>query len=140
MPDRFGSNRPQNRIPDIARATKAAAPAISRVGTTLQDSLVSGDLLAEVGEVEVIESAEQREVGGGEGRLGHVQVFRVDCVGISIVGTPPPLSRHGLALSKTYGPTLSSTKSQLYLSVGSCAPSESQASKGPDHIPSVNLS
>src|SRR5690606_35499099 len=44
------------------------------------------------GQSELIEAAERREVRGGEGSVGHVEVFRMGCVRTSIIGRPRPIS------------------------------------------------
>ena len=64
------------------------------------------------GEVEGVESAECREVRGRESRLGHVEVFRMDCVRTSIIGRPRRLSRQRRAVFWNHRSTLSITKSR----------------------------
>ena len=92
-------------------ATAPTAPVISSVGPAFQDGPVPGDVLADAGEVEGVESAECREVRGRESRLGHVEVFRMDCVRTSIIGRPRRLSGQRRAVFWNHRSTLSITKS-----------------------------
>ena len=94
-------------------ATAPTAPVISSVGPAFQDGLVPGDVLADAGEVEGVESAECREVRGRESRLGHVEVFRMDCVRTSIIGRPRRLSGQRRAVFWNHRSTLSITKSRI---------------------------
>lgn len=67
---------PNQRKYPIELRERATGPDIVSVGTAFQNGFVPDDELADAGEVEVVESAERREVRGGESRLGHVEVFR----------------------------------------------------------------
>src|SRR5699024_11927354 len=57
--------------------------------------------------------AKCRKVRRRESRLGHVDVFRMDCVRTSIIGRPRRLSAQRRAVSWNHRSTLSFTKSQV---------------------------
>ena len=98
-------------IPNDPVPTTPSAPVIGSVRPAFQDGFVPGDVLADTGQGEGVESAKCREVWGRESRLGHVEVFRMDCVRTSIIGRPRRLSRQRLAVSWNHRPTPSITKS-----------------------------
>lgn len=100
-------------VSGVAVAIAAAAPVISRVGPTLQNSFVTGDVLADTSQIEGVEAAKCREVRSEESGLGHVEVFRISCVGTSIIGRFRRLSGQRLAGSEIHRRTLSFTKSQF---------------------------
>lgn len=79
-------------IANEPEATAATAPVVSTAGSAFQNGCVSVDVLAGTGQVKGVESAKCREVRGRESRLGHVEVFRMDCVRTSIIGRPRRLS------------------------------------------------
>lgn len=89
---RVRGNGYAERCREHRRGHPPATPVIGRVGATFQNGIVRGDVLADTGQVEGVESAECREVRGRESRLGHVEVFRVECVRTSIIGMLRPLS------------------------------------------------
>ena len=62
--------------------------------SAFQDRPVTTDQLAGDDEPERIEQAETVEVRTGESRLEHVEVFRVEGVGTSIIGRPRLLASH----------------------------------------------
>ena len=45
-------------------------------------------------QAQVIQACERAQVRAIEGSIGHVEVFRMDGVGISIIGRPRPLPGH----------------------------------------------
>lgn len=77
-----------------ALAAADTAPGIILSDPALQDRPVTADLLASDCEAETIKQAETVEVRAGESRLRHVEVFRMDGVGTSIIGRPRLLSSH----------------------------------------------
>ena len=77
-----------------ALAAAAPAPRIILSDSAFQDRPVTTDQLAGDDEPERIEQAETVEVRTGESRLEHVEVFRVEGVGTSIIGRPRLLSSH----------------------------------------------
>lgn len=109
--ERFVGQTADDGIANDPVATAPTAPVISSVGPAFQNRLVPGDVLAGAGQIEGVESAECREVRGRESRLGHVEVFRMDCVRTSIIGRPRRLSAQRLAVSWNHRSTLSITKS-----------------------------
>ena len=60
----FVGERADDGIANDPVATAPSAPVIGRVGPALQDRFVPGDVLADAGQVEGVESAECREVRG----------------------------------------------------------------------------
>lgn len=106
----FVGQTPDDGIANDPVATAPSAPVIGSVGPAFQDGFASGDVLADTGQVEGVESAECREVRGRESRLGHVEVFRMDCVRTSIIGRPRRLSGQRLAVSGHHRPALSFTE------------------------------
>ncbi|SMX62627.1 hypothetical protein BLIN101_00038 [Brevibacterium linens] len=111
--ERFVGQLADDGVANDPVATAPSAPVISSVGLAFQDGLVPGDVLADTGQIEGVESAECREVRGEESRLGHVEVFRMDCVRTSIIGRPRRLSAQRLAVSWNHRSTLSITKSHI---------------------------
>lgn len=102
---------PHHCAPRDSSPTAGPAPRIVYGDSAFEDSAVPADVLAGDGEAEPVEEAEAVEVRGYESRLRHVEVFRLDSVGTSILGRPRPLSshRHAQALFPTSTP--SNTKS-----------------------------
>jgi hypothetical protein len=98
--ERFVGQTADDGIANDHVATAPTAPVISSVGPAFQKRLVPGDVLAGAGQIEGVESAECREVRRRESRLGHVEVFRMDGVGTSIIGRPRRLSEQRLAVSE----------------------------------------
>lgn len=103
----------QNGVADVAVAATPAAPVIGGIRPAFQDGIVGGDVLADAGEVQGVESGECREVRGREYRLGHVEVFRMGSVRTSIIGRPRRLSGQRLTLVENHRSTLSITKSRF---------------------------
>src|SRR5699024_9598825 len=94
-------------------AAAPSAPVISSVRLAFQDGLLPGDVLAGAGQIEGVESAKCRKVRRRESRLGHVEVFRMDGVRTSIIGSPRRLSAQRRAVSWNHRSTLSFTKSRI---------------------------
>lgn len=107
----FMGETTDNGVANDPVAPAPSAPVFSSVGLALENGCVVGDVLAGAGEVEGVEAAERREVGGRETRLGQVELFRMDGVGTSIFGRPRPLSGQRFAVSWDHRHTLSFTKS-----------------------------
>lgn len=82
------------------------APGVRELGggAAFQDCVIGIDRSPGDGQVEGVEEAERVEIGAREARLGHVEVFRMECVRTSIIGRPRRLSveRHDPAFS-TWG-------------------------------------
>src|SRR5699024_6224325 len=98
--ERFVGQLADDGVADDPVTTTSSAPVICRVRPAFQNGFVPGDVLAGAGQIEVIEFAEGREVRRRESRLGHVEVFRMDGVGTSIIGRPRRLSEQRLAVSE----------------------------------------
>lgn len=92
VPEGFVSQSTQDSVADIAVAATSSAPFIGGVRSAFQHRFAGGDVLADTGQVEGVESAECREVRRREYRVVHVEVFRMACVRTSIFGRPRRLS------------------------------------------------
>jgi hypothetical protein len=77
--------------PSIATTSSPFRQAAGRWFEPLPDDL----------EAEIIEAAERGQVGGSEGSVRHVEVFRMGCVGTPILGGPRPLPEHRRAARYT---------------------------------------
>lgn len=55
------------------------------VGPAFEDGLIDGGSLFRHGQIEGVEEAERVEIGAREAWLGHVEVFRVECVRTSTI-------------------------------------------------------
>src|SRR5699024_4308851 len=111
--ERFVGQLADDGVANDPVAAAPSAPVISSVWLAFQDGLLPGDVLAGAGQIEGVESAECRKVRGRESRLGHVEVFRMDCVRTSIIGRPRRLSAQRRAVSWNHRSTLSFTKSLI---------------------------
>jgi hypothetical protein len=111
--ERFVGQLADDGVANDPVAAAPSAPVISSVWLAFQDGLLPGDVLAGAGQIEGVESAECRKVRGRESRLGHVEVFRMDCVRTSIIGRPRRLSAQRRAVSWNHRSTLSFTKSRV---------------------------
>src|SRR5699024_6827240 len=109
--ERFVGQLADDGVANDPVAAAPSAPVISSVWLAFQDGLLPGDVLAGAGQIEGVESAECRKVRGRESRLGHVEVFRMDCVRTSIIGRPRRLSAQRRAVSWNHRSTLSFAKS-----------------------------
>ncbi len=56
--------------------------------------MVCLNALARHFQARVIQARERAQVRAIKGSIGHVEVFRMDGVGISIIGRPQPLHNH----------------------------------------------
>src|SRR5699024_3200256 len=120
--ERFVGQLSDDGVANDPVAAAPSAPVISSVWLAFQDGLLPGDVLAGAGQIEGVESAECREVRGRESRLGHVEVFRMDCVRTSIIGRPRRLSAQRRAVSWNHRSTLSFTKSPISAECGKQTP------------------
>src|SRR5699024_9579320 len=120
--ERFVGQLADDGVANDPVAAAPSAPVISSVWLAFQDGLLPGDVLAGAGQIEGVESAECRKVRGRESRLGHVEVFRMDCVRTSIIGRPRRLSAQRRAVSWNHRSTLSFTKSRIPVLAGTVLP------------------
>jgi hypothetical protein len=74
-----------------AMAAAAAAPVVCLGDTAVQNRAVGFETLAHDGQTEVVQAGEGRQVRGGEGSVGHVEVFRSGCVRTPILEGLGPL-------------------------------------------------
>lgn len=92
---------PQHGIPGHALAPALPTPPVRLHNATLDDSTIWRQMLPDSFEAELVESAERGQAGRSEGSVEHVEVFRMDSVGTSI-------------LRETSTPTTPSTTSDDY--------------------------
>src|SRR5699024_10790752 len=90
-------------------AAAPTAPVISSALTAFLDCFEIRDVFASARQMEVDESAKCRKVRCRDSRLGHYEVFRMDYVITSIIGSPRRLSAQRRAVSSNHRPTLSFT-------------------------------
>jgi len=85
---------PDHRVTTNALAPAASTPPILTSNTARQHCTVWPNALARHFQAQVIQARERAQVGAIKGSIGHVEVFRMDGVGISIIGRPRPLPGH----------------------------------------------
>jgi hypothetical protein len=114
-PQRFVRQSPDHGVTRRPFAAAAAAPLVRLHDPAGELRTVRSQSLAGHFEAELIESAERGQVRAGEaalgGSVGHVEVFRMWCVGTLILGRPRPLSAHRRADQRRVRPHTSATPS-----------------------------
>ena len=85
---------PDYRVTRLALAPAAATPPILTNDAACQHCVVWLNALAGYFQAQVIQARERAQVGAIKGSIGHVEVFRMDGVGISIIERPRPLHNH----------------------------------------------
>jgi len=85
---------PDYRVTRLALAPAAATPPILTNDAACQHCVVWLNALAGYFQTQVIQARERAQVGAIKGSIGHVEVFRMDGVGISIIERPRPLHNH----------------------------------------------
>ena len=85
---------PDYRVTRLALAPAAATPPILTNDAACQHCVVWLNALAGYFQAQVIQVRERAQVGAIKGSIGHVEVFRMDGVGISIIERPRPLHNH----------------------------------------------
>ena len=85
---------PDYRVTRLALAPAAATPPILTNDAASQHCVVWLNALAGYFQAQVIQARERAQVGAIKGSIGHVEVFQVDGVGISIIERPRPLPGH----------------------------------------------
>ena len=93
-PVRFVRQAPDYRVTRLALAPAAATPPILTNDAACQHCMVWPHALASYFQAQVIQARERAQVGAIKGSIGHVEVFRMDGVGISIIERPRPLHNH----------------------------------------------
>ena len=93
-PVRLVRQAPDHRVTSHALAPTASTPPILTNNAARQHCTVWPNALARHLQAQVIQARERAQVGAIKGSIGHVEVFRMDGVGISIIGRPRPLPGH----------------------------------------------
>lgn len=96
MPGRFMCKPTSDGIPRHALRTAPATPvvAVTVHDAALQHSPIRLELLPDGFETELLKAAECGQIRGGEGSVGHVEVFQIGGVRTPILGGPRPLPSH----------------------------------------------
>ena len=105
-PVRFVRQAPDYRVTRLALAPAAATPPILTNDAACQHCVVWLNALAGHFQAQVIQARERAQVGAIKGSIGHVEVFRMDGVGISIIERPRPLHNHDTPNSTQHPYTL----------------------------------
>ena len=85
---------PDHRATRHALAPAAVAPPVLTNDAARQHCMVWPNALARHFQAQVIQVRERAQVRAIKGSIGHVEVFRMDGVGISIIERPRPLPGH----------------------------------------------
>ena len=93
-PVRLVRQAPDYRVTRLALAPAAATPPILTNDAACQHCVVWLNALAGHFQAQVIQARERAQVRAIKGSIGHVEVFRMDGVGISIIERPRPLHNH----------------------------------------------
>lgn len=91
----YVSQAPDHRVTRNRLASAASAPPVLTSNTARQHCTVWLNALARHLQPQAIQARERAQVRAIKGSIGHVEVFRMDGVGISIIGRPRPLTGHG---------------------------------------------
>ena len=93
-PVRLVRQAPDYRVTCLALAPAASAPPVLTNDAACQHCMVWPHALARHFQAQVIQARERAQVRAIKGSIGHVEVFRMDGVGISIIERPRPLHNH----------------------------------------------
>ena len=93
-PVRLMRQAPDHRVTQGALTPAAATPPVLTNNAARQHCMVWPHALAGHFQAQVIQARERAQVRAIKGSIGHVEVFRMDGVGISIIERPRPLHNH----------------------------------------------
>ena len=93
-PVRLVRQAPDHRVTSHALTPAASTPPILSNNAASQHCMVWPHALARHFQAKVIQARERAQVRAIKGSIGHVEVFRMDGVGISIIERPRPLPGH----------------------------------------------
>ena len=93
-PVRLIRQAPDHRVTRLALAPAASTPPILTSNPARQHCMVGPNALARHLQPQVIQACERAQIRAIKGSIGHVEVFQMDGVGISIIGRPRPLPSH----------------------------------------------
>ena len=85
---------PDHRVTRLTLAPAASTPPVLTSNTACQHCMVWPHALTRHLQAQVIQARERAQIRAIKGSIGHVEVFRMDGVGISIIGRPRPLPGH----------------------------------------------
>lgn len=85
---------PDHRVTRDALAPAASAPPVLTNNTARQHCMVGLNALTRNLQPQAIQMSERAQIRAIKASIGHVEVFRMDGVGISIIGRPRPLPGH----------------------------------------------
>ena len=86
--------RSAQRVTTNALAPAASTPPVRTSNTACQHCMVCLNALARHFQAQVIQARERAQVRAIKDSIGHVEVFQMDGVAISIIGRPRPLPGH----------------------------------------------
>ena len=90
----YMSQAPDHRVTRNALALAASTPPVLTNNAACQHCMVWPNALAGHFQAQVIQAHERAQIRAIKDSIGHVEVFRMDGVGISIIGRPRPLPGH----------------------------------------------
>ena len=93
-PVRLVRQAPDHRVTSHALAPAASTPPILTNNAARQHCMVWPNALARHFQAQVIQARERAQVRAIKDSIGHVEVFQMDGVAISIIGRPRPLPGH----------------------------------------------
>ncbi|ERH27029.1 hypothetical protein HMPREF1980_01417 [Actinomyces sp. oral taxon 172 str. F0311] len=93
-PVRFMRQAPDHRVTSHALAPAASTPPILTNNAARQHCTVWPNALTRHLQPQAIQTRERAQIGTIKDSIRHVEVFRMDGVGISIIGRPRPLHNH----------------------------------------------
>ena len=85
---------PDHRVTRNALAPTASTPPVLTSKTARQHCMVCLNALTRHLQPQAIQARERAQIRAIKDSIGHVEVFRMDGVGISIIGRPRPLPGH----------------------------------------------
>ena len=93
-PVRLVRQAPDHRVTRLALASAASTPPVLTSNPASQHCMVWQHALARHFQAQVIQARERAQIRAIKGSIGHVEVFQMDGVGISIIERPRPLPQH----------------------------------------------
>ena len=105
-PVRLVSGAPDHRVTRDALAPAASTPPVFTSNTARQHHVVWLNALARHLQPQAIQARERTQIRAAKDSIGHVEVFQMEGVGISIIERPQPLHNHDTpnAAHDTYTP------------------------------------
>ena len=93
-PVRLVRQAPDHRVTSLALTSAASTPPVLTSDPARQHCMVWPNALARHFQAQVIQARERAQVRAIKDSIGHVEVFQMDGVAISIIGRPRPLPGH----------------------------------------------